>query len=329
MTASDYIEARDKYLAINSYYESNIDLLDDNPYRDLLLGLFKFCTESIERYSSSFNLKPTYFFYHNSTAPNAFADGRHFSSNVIMINEGLIDNLYRSFNSVNINFSEIDLGKYAYLNSTLKHPLNSLMFEAGMIFIFFHEFAHLIQNQNASTYFIEEVLVSAPYNQYRHIKEYDSDLQGCNFVLNYIQQYCEDNFNIFVNDAERENMFWLGLSSVIITLLLLLNNFEEGEENRDFYLRSRTHPHEAMRVYYILEHYIFVMHSTFKLNVTLSDVNRSLRFCREYFDGTDYFTHYFDLLEQHVEIMDIYSDELFALAEKTPAMSRHHIHKFL
>lgn len=331
MTLTDYNSDRDEFLEINlRYHEGDIKKLEDHPLKETLLKLYKFGKDYIDRYSNSLGLKKTYFFFHTDESNNAFADPRHSSCNVIFIHNGLLISLYNKLFQSGINFRMIDDGKYSFLQDNLSDPLNRFMFEAGIIFTFFHEFAHLIQNKIDITFFNDELIPTNSYDQYRHIKEYDSDLQGCNFVMNFIAQYCEDHSKILKNEVEIANLHWLGLSTIIITMLLLLNRFDKGNPSRDLYIKSKDHPHEAVRIHYMLEHYSFNMKNTFGLNVDLGDALKyTFRFCYEYFYGTDIFMHYFMQISGNRQILNSYTDELDQLSEKEPKMSRHYIDKLI
>jgi hypothetical protein len=202
------------------------------------------------------------------------------------------------------------------------------MFQSGMIFTFFHEFAHVIQRKDGNFEMDEYSNEEKPFDQYRHILEYDSDLTGCNFVLGLIDQYIEDHSEFLKTSEDKLNLHWLALSSVIITMLLFLNNFEDGEADRTLYVKEKLHPHPSIRINYMMEHYLFNM-NVYGMPVKIQDgLNNCFRFCNDFFEDKEIFKHYFEQLFDNLDTINAYSTELFDLATETPNLVRHQTEKF-
>lgn len=327
MSMENYQNDFKDFTSLTGFPKNQILDIEFHPLENVLIDFFNYCKTTILRYSKKFDLNQTYFLYHESRNRNAAAKGYH-TCNVIFITNGLFTDLYSRIYLSNIDFDKISFSQFQNLNQNTKDALGLLMFQSGMIFTFHHEFAHLVQRKDGNFEMNEYSNEEKPFNQYNHILEYDSDLNGCNFVLGLIDQYIEDHSNLFKTREDRLNLHWLALSSMIITMLLFLNNFEDSKANRNLYIKEKLHPHASVRISYIMEHYLFNM-NVYGMQVTTQDgLNNCFRFCNDFFENKEIFKHYFEQLSDNLDTINEYCTELFDLATETPNLVRHQLEKF-
>lgn len=301
--------------------------IESHPLMEILLKFFNYNKTNIQNYSKAFDLKKTFFLYHSSQTKNAAAQGYN-NCNVIFITNGLFTISHEILCVLNIHFDKIAFSQYQNLNKKNSYSLGKLMFESGMVFTFYHEFAHLVQRKDGNFEMAEHSENKNEFDQYRHILEYDSDLCGCNFVIGLIEQYIYEHPNDFNTMHDKLNLHWLALSSITITMLLFLNDFENSKADRTLYLKDKIHPHPAIRIHYIIQHYVFNM-KVFGKEVAIQDgLNNCFRYCNSFFEGKDIFIHYFEQISENLNAINNYCDELYDIATVTPNLVRHLAEKF-
>ena len=321
MNSSKYGRHIKKLLESTKIDQSDVLDYSHQPLENVYEQLFLFCEENIDRFSINFNIQPAYFFYKNTTKVNAGASFRD-NSYVIFMTQGLIVRLNKKLGRNRQFIQNSKFSELKKLQNELTDDLGHLMFQCSMIFIFYHEFAHLVQQKKETDFNFE-----------RHVCEYDADRAGALFVSMYIQQYyteqlkenlkTKDNFN---------NLMYLGITSIIITFILFsngeLNNEKATLNGLEFYTKETTHPHTFVRLNYILKQYIHTAKSNYATIGTQDTLSKVSQISHEFFNDTGAFKNFATNFNQNIDEINKYDMELNLASQKMKNLIRHKIDLF-
>lgn len=304
------------------------DILDysQSPLENIFEQLFLFCLDNIERFSLNFEITPSFFFFRNTFDINAGA-GYHNNSYIIFITQGLIVKLNEKLGRKQNFIWKSKLIEIQKLDSELTDNLGHLMFQCSMIFTFYHEFAHIVQ-QKKEPFSLNENSETSEFSFERHVYEYDADMNGAIFVSMYIQQYFNEQLKENLKTKQNfDNLMYLAISSITITFILFLNRDFDDEkldvEKMKFYTKKKAHPHTFVRLNYIIKQFIHTAKSNFStidLQDTLSNVSK---ICHEYFKQTLIFKEFATDFNNHINEINQYNIELNIASQKMKNLIRH------
>ncbi|MDI1233196.1 MAG: hypothetical protein PSX81_02815 [bacterium] len=127
-----------------------------------------------------------------------------------------------------------------------------LTYQITILFLYYHEKAHLIQRNTGELWQLDELTSNNGYDQQQHLREFDADLYAVTMILPHIEEL-----------AARERFPIHELIALAIAgLYILCMDFMHG--NDLFYLKDKSHPHGQLRVLYILTKFI--------MNITVSEI---------------------------------------------------------
>ena len=308
-----YIENSNRIVENTKISSSDILNLENNPNKELYLNLFKFCYENLAINCPKFDIKPFYFFFYDKeNLINAGATCN--DDNYIMyISSELVIKLNERLNLKESLFKNERLTNYLELSKRLTVSLEYIMFQSSILFTYYHEFAHLVQKKGGN-FTLNEI----PENQRLfipelHILEYDSDLNGCQFVLYHLFDYFENLDSDYKNSESLKNLLSVGLSSILITFLLFYNReFVENDKYIDeFYLDQKTHPHTLIRISYIIEHYQNVAEEN-GIKIEIGDLLKETFLISEiFFNSNSFVKNCIDLMEENLDSINYYTSKLY------------------
>ncbi|TPG37752.1 hypothetical protein [Flavobacterium pectinovorum] len=321
MNRSLYNENSENILRNTAISKSDIFNIIGNPIEDIFLTYFEFCTNDLELNSSKFGLENSYFFYWDKEDVNSggtYNNGSYImyvsKEQIIKLNEKLNENKF---------FTNYRLKRYFSLSQCI--DLEYLMFQTSIIFTYYHEFAHLVQKREGQ--FDNQISNISNLISYNHISEYDSDLNGCQFVCLKIIDLCELK-SINSND-DVFKLLAVGLSGILITILLFYKKeFKTDTEIEPFYLNEGTHPHHIVKISYILEHYHEIAkanHIDFKIVDLLKE---AFEISAIYFDNPKFFTDYLDLYQEQIPQINNYIGEIYDEAIKLKSLMMQNYSKY-
>jgi len=321
MNRSLYNENSENILRNTAISKSNIFDIRGNPIEDIFLTYFEFCTNDLELNSPKFGLENSYFFYWDKEDVNS--GGTYNGGSYIMyVSKEQIIKLNEKLNK-NKFFTNYRLKRY--FNFSQYIDLEYLMFQSSIIFTYYHEFAHLVQKRESKS--DKQISNISHLTSYNHIAEYDSDLNGCQFVCLKIIDSCESQ-NINSND-EVFKLLAVGLSGILITILLFYKKeFKSDTEIEPFYLNEGTHPHHIVKISYILEHYheiALANHINFKIVDLLKE---AFEICAIYFDNPKFFIDYLDLYQKEIPQINNYIGEIYDEAIKLNSLMMQNYSKY-
>lgn len=211
---------------------------------------YEFVYVNIRDKWNDFNINPCYFYY----IETAVQDGRQIKAyaenngkfNVIGIYFELFEKLRLIFKQHLPSLAgTIDVKKYDVRNR-LKMPIDYLMHQISMRFLYYHELAHVIQGANNSEFYISEDIDTQIKDNQKiltsHIKETDADLFAANFItddiINFWQQSQIDKYSHEI----LETIITMSLVGIFLTFDYLSKGI------RELYFLETTHPHEIVRI---------------------------------------------------------------------------------
>ena len=297
---------------------SDILDLEKNVNKELYLNLFKFCYENLAINSPKFDIEPSYFFFYDKeNSVNAGAtlnDGKY----IMYISSELVIKLNDRLNLKKSIFENERLTDYIELSKRFNVSLEYIMFQSSILFTYYHEFAHLVQKKDGNFSLNEIPENPQLFIPEQHILEYDSDLNGCQFVLYHLLDYFENLNHDNKNSKNLKNLLSVGLSSILITFLLFYNReFDKNDKYiDDFYLDQKTHPHSLIRISYIIQHYQNVALEN-GIVIEIGDLlKETFLISAIFFNSNSFVKNCLDLLDENLESINFYTGYLFDEAIK-------------
>lgn len=308
---------------------SDILDLEKNVNKELYLNLFKFCYENLAINSPKFDIEPSYFFFYDKenlvNAGATLNDGRY----IMYISSELVIKLNDRLNLKKSIFENERLTDYIELSKRLNVSLEYIMFQSSILFTYYHEFAHLVQKKNGNFSLNEIPENPKLFIPEQHILEYDSDLNGCQFVLYHLLDYFENLNHDYKNSKNLKNLLSVGLSSILITFLLFYNReFDENDKYiDDFYLDQKTHPHSLIRISYIIQHYQNVALEN-GIVIEIGDLLKETFLISEiFFNSNSFVKNCLDVLDENLDSINFYTGYLFdeAIKRDNLVMQKYHL----
>ena len=307
----EYKDHTEQLKATSNINPTDIFDYENSTYKNIFQSAFKALIGDLVYYSKQFRVEPTYLFFRNTFEINAGALNRN-NCSLIYISNAFVVKLYDKLVKDRKFIEESSLHEYINIQNKHPHNLNYLMFQCSIIFTFYHEFAHVVQ-QKKNDYNFNENILNTKFDFERHILEYDADLNGCQFVSVYIQEFFKNLSKDLKNNENFKLLIYLGISSIIITFILFLTNgFKDKYDKKleEFYTEQNTHPHTYVRINYIIKHYIHVARIN-KVDLNQEDTLKEVsKIIREYFKGTDIFENFANEFSKHIMLINEYEMKL-------------------
>ena len=211
----------------------------------------EFVYQSVRNPGNLVTLGPFELFLIKNSEVNAFAY-RYGDLSLIGIHHSLYKAFEQRLQSRIPSASDYTSGIF---NSVAKHldvEIDFFMFQIMMLFVYYHELAHLYQfeiaNGNQHSAFERYNLAAGNnFEQEVHAMEIDADMFAANNVSFHILQYWQ-NF-----PEEERNATTLATLIIIAMTSILLLFYELGQQWHKIYFKDYDHPHELIRAAYIIE----------------------------------------------------------------------------
>jgi hypothetical protein len=165
-----------------------------------------------------------------------------------------------------------NLKRYRELAEAADSSLEQLLFQSILVFIFYHEFGHIIQNEGKSMakrfeYYGQP---SKTFDFSDHLLEVDADMfagkmmgeLSFNFWMGKSKALNREQINQLIQDL-------IDISAIIASSIGYFFISLQGNEN--FYTRNETHPHWLVRQLLILDHMLGYLNH--KLNINGFEIN--------------------------------------------------------
>ncbi|MCT3757740.1 hypothetical protein HZQ19_09595 [Elizabethkingia anophelis] len=238
----------------NEYLLERLNICDFEHYiqADEFQYVFDHIFNIFNAESQKYNIRKPIFVYTESDSLNACAIKSN-DFNIVSFNKGLI---LISINEI------LDNDKLQEFNNSFKSTseflnikIERLIFQFTMLFTFYHEFGHLLQNTNEELNMSEANQENTNDVKNSHYKELDADAYSAVHLARHINEYCVKSFP---PDILKECI--IGITAIFCSNLLFhLLRFPSSK--RDLYFEENTHPHAYIRILNIIANIVRYINS--------------------------------------------------------------------
>lgn len=209
-------------------------------------NIFQFCQENLETMNAKYGIQPAKMFFNGGRVIGARAQKNNNSYSVSLNFATII--LFHEF--IREHFYIDDQVPEGTMLNIDDHPLQYIMFQTVVLFVYYHELAHLIQMSDSEQYqigedypFNEEGQV---YSREQHLREMDADLFAANYICDHIMVMWREHPN--PTSVELQS----SVAAAITSLYALFLKSQGG--HRDLYFEEHIHPHPMIRITYIQDY---------------------------------------------------------------------------
>lgn len=270
MNTYDYDEKTNALINEGHILSKDVFYYSDTPLEKNCSTLFQFCQEHLETANLEFKIKPGVFFFNSSRSIGARAIKKQGWYSVSM-NIGSVQELHSFFqNHFKIDEYPVDDNDILSFEKT---PVPYIMYQISILFLYFHELAHLIQMSDLPEFGIKEDLpFSAPSQEYsleNHVREWDADLLAANYLCGYILDLWRQTGP---SDSKRLHLIVVFAITSLYSLFLK----SQGAPTKLYYAEY-LHPHPIIRISYVQDYMLRVIelrkpkHVTFNIDLIYND----------------------------------------------------------
>lgn len=208
---------------------------------------YEFANTHLQGRRQALGFPPSYLFFRNDFSVNAFARTRA-AYKMIGINYGCFEQMFGLYEDNEAKFGGQEYESLHQVCVKIGNPLHICLFQFFSMFVYYHEYAHLVQRSPLSTFQIDESLsgnVPAPDVLRSHAYELDADWYASSNAGQHMTQFFEDvNHEFTGTEQEVSDMASLGLTAILCYFI------KSGGAFPQMYLAERTHPHAFVRLCY-------------------------------------------------------------------------------
>ena len=312
------------------------DFQNGDEYQKVFEDFFSNFQYFFTKEKSNYNYPNPYLAFIEEDGINAFA-GKTDDFSLIGINADTVRQLHQLFIGVDLEsiLSE-NLNKYRIMEEVGEENFVTKLYYNCQMFIFFHEFGHIVQNIDGSSKFQNEMVNQAHFSEIQHLKEYDADQFAAILMASSTGSWMErleGNLKVeFYNKEVAEMLLVTVCVGCFITFLIF------QKRTRDFYTKEWSHPHPSIRAGYIMETIIRAFQENNKgrfeidhkviindaFEITRSVVNdASSR--KTIFESIDDFSKFYEIWVKNGDEIKGYFDYLNGLAQNNNGLACHYL----
>jgi len=272
----DYNEKTRALINAGHITATEVFYFEETPLENNCSELFQFCQDHLETANLQFQIRPVAFFFNSSRVIGARAIKREGFYSVSM-NIGSVHELHHFFRE-HFQVKGYPIDDNAVLNSE-DTPVQHMMYQISMFFLYFHELAHLIQMSDLAEFDLKEDLpFSAPRQEYsleNHVREWDADLLAANYLCSYILDLWRQTGRLDGKGLELITIY-------VLTSLYCLFLKSEGTPTKLYYAEY-LHPHPIIRLSYVQDYMLRVIelrkpkHVAFDIDVVVDGFFREFQ----------------------------------------------------
>lgn len=218
---------------LNDYYDSFISYADDH----------------LQKKAAELAFPPTYLYIRKDVTLNAYASSTD-EYKILGFHHGAFEQMYDFFEAQSELLNEPQHGAVRKLLEHTENPPFYAFFQYFMMFLYYHEYAHLVQGSRCGSSFflleylgakqsVVDVLVS-------HAREFDADILACNAVGRLVAHHFLDEKGQFTATSQELTL----LASVALTSIFCYFWIAPGGRV-PLYYQEFDHPHPYIRICYI------------------------------------------------------------------------------
>ncbi|MBK7303009.1 MAG: hypothetical protein IPI90_07085 [Saprospiraceae bacterium] len=336
-SADDYIRQIDylRSLKIKDNDDNLIkyfDIQNGSSFEEVFNNFFTIFQYFFSKEKSKYNYSEPYLAFIDDEGINAFA-GKTDDISIIGINADTIRELHQLF--IGIDLGSIlsgNLNKYRIMEEIGQEDFVNKLYYNCQMFIFFHEFGHIVQNIDGSSNFQNEMADNANYSEIQHLKEYDADQFAAIHMASLTGHWMEglkgELREQYYNREVAEMLLAITCSSIFITYLI----FQSG--TKDFYTNKWSHPHPSIRAGYILNTIVdaFKKHNKAGFEIDHKVIfNDAFEITKRVvtdasvrgviFQSEDDFNQFYEIWQNKRNEIQAYFDSLHELAQSTSGLA--------
>ena len=321
---------KETYIEENNIYDFR-ELFQDAKIINIFSKTENLFKSLFDDYASKYNIQNYYFHFDNNRYCSSSATNVDDSLNIIKVSCAYPLVMHNKLYESNLSQNEVIQNLYNSLILDEGFDFNDFFLECSIRFTFFHEFRHILQFENKSNLFSENI--SNGFSQERHLYEIDADL----FAIRYVLDFVYDTFQK-LNKKDKKNfksLSVIAIGSVITTnLLYFFKDIDDLErvENKfiedKFYIMEKSHPHNLIRNANIVESYTENLNANYPLYVKLIDLLKFpfeiayLYIKHNLTSENDLLKIYFDSFETHLDQINHYSNKIYELSLQNEKITR-------
>lgn len=284
--------------------------------------VLKICLEETNNYRAKYQSNLC-FGIRYSPEINASAD----TKNIIFFNHGLINEMEAIIRDRIQFYNRDSLTSISNVPIT-EDELFKIFTKVSIAYLFYHELAHIIQNQgvtfNSMFTFSELHVQKQPYDERRHIYEFDADLFGILFGTAFYLGFMIENKHIH-NPAIQLHTLTLFIG-IVGSLLLSFS----GKKCIDVYYKDGRYPSEIIRIFTCVEQILYMFSESTKYSITLKPgspftnvvIERAYSMLDLLYEDFSK-NKYSKIVKTCFEEMSKYKDEIETLSDSRPELTRH------
>jgi hypothetical protein len=244
----------DAYAAMLDEMAKNGFLKDEKPFdfsyhhlNEIFDQFLEFGDYFLQAQAKKHQYPPCYLYIVSDIGPNAYAVSTP-DYKKIAFHSDAIELLYYYFTQKEAILEGEGLEDVQELLCPFNNPLSYAFFQYFQLYLFYHEYAHLVQRGSATKFSQMEFTGEAPEDVLEsHARELDADWLSAAVLANHIYQRCADAEGQLKVDAAKELM---GFTSIALTAIFCWFMKTAGYYE-NLYFMKHEHPHPYVRLVWI------------------------------------------------------------------------------
>lgn len=234
--------------SINAEYGEFYDF-EGFPLDEEFQKFFTFGQGFLDRDDLGYSIKPARLYFNTDTRINglAYKSKDHF---LVELFKGTFYQLFDYYTSREDVFHQPQFKKYKDLMDKKDLSCSYILFQFVMLYIFYHEVAHLIQRTDDDPDYLEFVTgpVLGNSSKERHMREHDADWFAASQMAFHVVESVNTGTteNPVIDPDELATATELALAGIYLYYIRL------AEGKPDLYFAEKSHPHPAVRISYLI-----------------------------------------------------------------------------
>lgn len=245
------------------FYDYNAD-----PLYHFYTNFYEFANTHFQGEIAKLQVPACYLVFSNDLSTNARAISTP-GFKYIEINRGAIENMHAFFESKSWIFDRPEYASLKAFENILGNATYITLFQCYSIFLYYHEFAHLMQRSTIVQFSLSEnenAQVTGAEVLENHTREFDADWLGASNMAITITQYLTGYY--LPEELTSEvigDLVVLGLTAIFCFFL------KAAGYHQDLYFMVNQHPHPYIRINYITEFIIKTLSPNLPDNIILDE----------------------------------------------------------
>jgi len=216
----------------------------DLPVERIFSDHYQFFQEYLDNHLLDYQIQPTKLFYNSCDSINGWA-AKENGIGIISINRGSLIQLEYLFDQDPVLFyAQPELKRIEKLSNICDSPIWRLMHQTSLLYLFYHEVGHIIQNSSKVSFDVIEETTDqdSSFDQKSHELEIDADMFAAIRLAKHGLQYWR---KLQSKNKSKDNL--LTIVSIILSGIVVYR-LKLFQYSGPFYYRKNKHPHIVIRI---------------------------------------------------------------------------------